>query len=254
MINISEEMMTYDLKMLKNQGFEVQAINPETLRLGLMNGIARIAEKANLSCPMVYVVTSEKRIACNIPMTGSLAFSDGYLKDEKYTLDDVLCSAQHEFGHLLSRDIVIKGQAIDYYAGGITKLVLFGASCMAIWGFLTADPQKNTSLTVAIASTAANITSSLVSKKFARDSEYAADEIGAYLGGNPLAIISSLQKITNAANNHRHPILGRLFNKHPSISERVLHLKEVAQNLHEDGTVINRQKIPSRIKNLPSLK
>jgi heat shock protein HtpX len=154
----------------------------------------------------------------------------------------------HELGHVKNRDILISSIAATI-AGAITMLAQ-----MAQWGAMfgglgRADDEEGGGLGGLVAAllmmVLAPIAAAIVQMAISRAREYSADETGAQLMGDPLALASALQKLEYYSKQLPLPVnpavsslfivrpltrmsLAELFSTHPPIPERIRRLQRMA--------------------------
>jgi heat shock protein HtpX len=209
----------------------------------LYSSVERLANKAGLPMPKVYIMNNPTPNAFATgrnPEHGAVAVTTGIMnllnKDE---LEGVIA---HELAHIKNRDILI-GTIAATLAGTITYLAHFAG----FFGGRSSDDDEGTSPFVAILMMIlAPIAAMLIQMAISRSREYMADEEGASISGQPLALASALNKLQfgnqripmqNAGESSAHmfivnPLTGKsftkLFSTHPPIEERVDRLKEIA--------------------------
>jgi heat shock protein HtpX len=201
--------------------------------------------------PRVHLVEAEHANAFATgrnPKHASVAVTAGLLTllDER-ELRGVLA---HELSHVRNRDILVAtvaaglASAVSYAASAITFAGLFGRSDES-------DESAGGGLAFALV---APITASLVQLGISRSREYLADETGARLTGDPLALASALEKLHRAAEVRPtepepataslfivNPLAGLggrllgLFSTHPPAEERIRRLRLMTTQVRRDG-------------------
>jgi heat shock protein HtpX len=209
----------------------------------------RLAAKANLPVPQLYVIPEEAPNAFatgRSPRHASVAVTQGLLElmnDEE--LEGVIA---HELSHVRNYDILTTSIAATI-AGAITYL-----AHMAQWGMLFGgyggerddDREGGGGAFAAIAMMILAPFAALLLQLFlSRTREYSADETGARMIGQPYGLISALQKL--GAYNQRIPTtalapttaalcivkpmlaggLASLFSTHPPLEERIAALRQM---------------------------
>jgi heat shock protein HtpX len=196
--------------------------------------VERLTQRTGLPMPKVFVIPTESPNAFATgrnPQHASVAVTQGILgllNDEE--LEGVLA---HELGHVRNRDILISSVAATI-AGAITMVARMG-----FWFGGSRDERNRGG---GIASLAmlflAPIAAMLIQMAVSRSREYAADETGAHITGNPYALASALSKLDAysrrvpmaATPSTAHlfiiqPLLGMdfasLFSTHPPIAKRI---------------------------------
>jgi len=214
----------------------------------LYNVMERLAAKANIPVPKLYVVPEDAPNAFATgrnPSHASVAVTEGLLQimnDEE--LEGVIA---HELSHVRNYDILTSSIAATV-AGAITYLASMGKWAM-IFGGLGRDRDDDRGgggaaalLMIFLAPFAAMLLQLFLS----RTREYAADETGARMVGEPYGLISALEKL--GAYNRRIPTtaispstsslcivrplfgsgtLSSLFSTHPPLEERIAALKQM---------------------------
>ncbi|MFV0463563.1 MAG: zinc metalloprotease HtpX [Nostocoides sp.] len=150
----------------------------------------------------------------------------------------------HELQHVYNRDI-LTGSVAAALAGIVTSL---GQMLMFTGMFGGSDEDRPNPLAVIAMSFLAPIAAMIIQMGISRTREYDADEDGATLTGDPLALASALGKIESGvrraplaptpqlqnasammiANPFRPQDVSRFFSTHPPTSERIARLQEMA--------------------------
>ena len=151
----------------------------------------------------------------------------------------------HELGHVKNRDILISSVAATV-AGAITMMAQMAQWAMIFGGFRGSDDEEGGGIGDLVGGLVmiivAPIAAMLIQLAISRSREYSADEGGAGLVGNPLALASALRKIhqgvqqipmeANPATAHMFivsPLTGggiaKLFSTHPPVEERIARLE-----------------------------
>ena len=232
---------------LKTSG--AQAVTREQLPR-LYAVMERLAAKANLPVPKLYVIPEEAPNAFATgrnPRHASVAVTQGLLElmdDEE--LEGVIA---HELSHVRNYDILTTSIAATI-AGAITYL-----AHMAQWGMLFGgyggerddDREGGGGAFAAIAMMILAPFAALMLQLFlSRTREYSADETGARMVGQPYGLISALQKLgaynqriptttlapTTAALCIVKPLIGGgglafLFSTHPPLEARIAALRQM---------------------------
>jgi len=208
----------------------------------------RLAAKANIPVPKLYVVPD---MAPNAFATGrnpshaSVAVTEGLLKimnDDE--LEGVIA---HELSHVRNYDILTSSIAATV-AGAITYL-----ASMAKWGMILGgfgrdrdNDREGGGIAALLMIFLAPFAAMLLQLFLSRTREYAADETGARMVGQPYGLISALEKL--GAYNRQIPTsaispstsslcivkplfgsgtLTSLFSTHPPLEERIAALKQM---------------------------
>ncbi len=212
--------------------------------------VEELAQRANIPKPKVYLVPMEQPNAFATgrgPSNGAVAVTSGILRllNER-ELRGVLA---HEIGHIKNRDVLVATMAATI-AGAISYLVN-----MLQWALIfghSRDGENNNNPLSLIASIAmiiiTPIIATIIQMAISRSREYMADETGARISGDPLALASALEKIHNYVHQipaevnqgtaHlfiENPLSGQgiweLFSTHPSTEKRIARLKELARQM-----------------------
>ncbi len=207
--------------------------------------VRELTTRARLPMPKVYIMdnpTPNAFATGRNPSHAAVAVTTGIMNLlDKEELRGVI---GHELSHVRHRDILISTIAATI-AGAISYL-----SHMAMWGLMFGgrdDEDRNPigAILAIVAMIIAPIAAMLVQMAISRSREYKADEGGARLCGNPLALANALRKLqsgvrripmnANPATAHMFivsPLAGggmtSLFSTHPPIEERIARLEAMA--------------------------
>jgi heat shock protein HtpX len=210
--------------------------------------VRRLAQRAGLPMPKVYIIQSEQPNAFatgRSPKHGVVAVTTGIMRIlSREELEGVI---GHELAHIKHRDILISTIAATI-AGAISYLAQ-----MAMWASIFGRSDDEDSghpivslLMMIIAPTIAMIIQLAIS----RAREYSADEGGAKIAGNPLYLANALRKLhyasqaipmeANPGTAHLfivNPLSGRslikLLSTHPPIEERIERLEAMAKGYYK---------------------
>ena len=208
----------------------------------------RLAGKANIPVPKLYVVPEAAPNAFATgrnPRHASVAVTQGLL--QLMNDDELEGVIAHELSHVRNYDILITSIAATI-AGAITYLASMGR-----WGMLLGgmgggrdDEREGGGLTMLLMVFLAPFAALLLQMLLSRTREYAADETGARMVGQPYGLISALEKL--GAYNRRIPTtaispstsalcivkplfgsgtLTSLFSTHPPLEDRIAALKQI---------------------------
>jgi heat shock protein HtpX len=202
-----------------------------------------LARAADIPTPRLYVMPSPQPNAFATgrnPAHGVVAVTEGILRmlDER-ELKGVLA---HEMAHIKNRDILVASIAAAI-ASAITYIAHIG---FLFGGGRDREGGGGGALLMMLL---APIGATLIQLGISRQREYLADETGAYLCGDPLALASALQKMTLASGRVPlqtepataslfivNPFGGgksmlSLFSTHPPMEERIRRLQVLASEL-----------------------
>lgn len=213
----------------------------------LFSIVQGLAQRAHIPMPKVYIIPEETPNAFATgrnPENAAVAVTEGILR--LLNRDELTGVLAHELGHVRNRDTLIMTVAATL-AGALSHL-----ASMAMWGSLLGggsahDDESPSPLAGLLGMLIAPLAASLIQMAISRSREFLADERGAQLSGNPLALASALRKIEvwsqrlpmtagSPATAHLFIInpftgagLARLFSTHPATEERIARLETMAR-------------------------
>lgn len=210
--------------------------------------VSELARKDNLPMPRVYVIptaTPNAFATGRNPHHAAVAATQGIL--QLLNRDELAGVMAHELSHVKHRDILISTLAATI-AGAIGYLAMMARWSMIFGGYgRSSDDDRGGGNLIALLVTAIvmPIAASLIQLAISRSREYLADEGGAQLSGNPMALASALEKLErgaeaipmDAAPATAHMFIvnpltaggiAALFRTHPSTEDRIARLQQMA--------------------------
>jgi len=209
--------------------------------------IRQLAQRARMPMPRVYIIPQETPNAFATgrnPQHAAVAVTEGIMR--LLDRDELAGVLAHELGHVQNRDTLTMTVAATL-AGALSHL-----ANMAMWGAMlgggsSRDDEGGNPIAGLLGTMLAPLAATLIQMAISRSREFAADEHGAHLSANPLALASALRKIE--AYSQRIPMTGgspatahlfiinpfsggglvRLFSTHPSTEERIARLQALAR-------------------------
>ncbi len=199
--------------------------------------VRRLSQKAGMPMPKVYMIPSKSPNAFatgRSPRHAAVAATEGIM--QILTEEELAGVMSHELAHVRHRDILI-GTVAATIAGAINYLayiaLFFGGS---------SDDEGGNPIVALVMLIVGPIAAMLIQMAISRSREYAADEGGAKLHGNPTALANALRKLhkgaqlipmhANPATSHmlivsplRGKSMAKLFSTHPPVEERIARLE-----------------------------
>ncbi len=204
--------------------------------------IEELCKQANLPKPKIYIINSENANAMATgrnPKHAAVAVTTGILNIlDKNELKGVLA---HELSHIKNRDTLIT--TIAATIAGVISYVAFMARFAAIFG--GSRDEGGNILSLLVLAIITPIIAMILQLALSRSREYLADEKGALISKQPLALASALQKLEQTAKIRPmrkgnpatsslfivNPFSARgfttLFSTHPPVALRVKKLQEI---------------------------
>ena len=220
---------------------------------GLHAMVRRLAERADLPMPRVYLIDDPQPNAFATgrnPENAAVAATTGLL--DQLSEAEVAGVMAHELAHIKNRDTLIMTITATF-AGAISMLANFAL-------FFGGRDNNNPLgfVGILVAALTAPFAAMLVQMAISRTREYSADRLGAEIAGDPLSLASALARIAdlaclrpmmsaerNPATAHMfiiNPLTGErmdnLFSTHPNTRNRIEALEEFARagNYRSFGT------------------
>ena len=221
---------------------------PDVVRM-----VAELAQRAALPMPRVFVMDNPQPNAFATgrnPENAAVAVTTGLL--QHLSREEVAGVIAHELAHIKNRDTLTMTITATI-AGAIAMLAQFGM-------FFGSNRDNNSQGGMGIIGTLAMvilapIAAMLVQMAISRTREYAADELGARIAGQPEWLASALGRLEQAAHAipnedaERNPAtahmfiinplsgqrMDNLFSTHPATENRIAALQELAQRMGQGG-------------------
>lgn len=211
--------------------------------------VRELASRAQLPMPKVYMMenpTPNAFATGRNPEHGAVAVTSGIMSI--LSRDELAGVIAHELAHIRNRDILISTVAATI-AGAISYL-----AHMAQWGMMFGGGRRDNedrnpmgSVISILIMILAPIAAMLIQMAISRSREYKADEGGAEISRNPMALAGALNKLhtasrripmqANPSTAHMFivsPLTGggmlSLFSTHPPIEERIARLEAMTRN------------------------
>jgi heat shock protein HtpX len=207
--------------------------------------VRRLAQKAQVPMPRIYLIPSESPNAFATgrnPQHAVVAVTQGILRIMSWQeLEGVLA---HELGHVLNRDILVSS-----IAATIAGAIMYLAEMLRWSAFLGLgrgdDREDRNPIALLAVMLLAPFAAMLIQMAVSRAREYGADTTGARLCGSPEALASALEKLHAASTQipleaspqtaHLfivNPLSGgqalmNLFSTHPPIEKRIERLRSM---------------------------
>jgi heat shock protein HtpX len=217
-----------------------EAEAPELFRI-----VADLARQAELPMPRVYVI---EQAAPNAFATGRdpehavVAVTAGIL--DLVSERELRAVLAHELGHVQNRDTLVMA-IVASIAGAIAYLAQMAQFAMIFGGRHGDDEEGANPIAMLVGIIVLPIAAMLVQLAISRSREYGADDTGADLSRDPLALASALRKMHAYSNKvplHVNPsvsslfivqplvpgVMTSLFSTHPPIEARIARLEQRA--------------------------
>ncbi len=208
-----------------------------------------LTTRAGLPMPRIYMIDSDQPNAFATgrdPQHAVVAVTAGIMR--LMPKNEIRGVIAHELAHVKHRDILVSSIAATI-AGAITMLANMAQWAMIFGGFggrSSNDDDRGNPIAALVMMIVAPIAAMLVQMAISRSREYDADEGGAKISGDPLALANALRRLETAKNEipmkatpataHMfivNPLSGKslmnMFSTHPPIEDRIARLEEMAK-------------------------
>ncbi len=208
-----------------------------------------LTTRAGLPMPRIYMIDSEQPNAFATgrdPQHAVVAVTAGIM--QLMPKNEIRGVIAHELAHVKHRDILISSIAATI-AGAITMLANMAQWAMIFGGLggrSSNDDDRGNPIAALVMMIVAPIAAMLVQMAISRSREYDADEGGAKISGDPMALAHALHRLEAAKNEipmkatpataHMfiiNPLSGKslmnMFSTHPPIEDRIARLEEMAK-------------------------
>lgn len=207
--------------------------------------VRRLSQKAQIPMPKVYIIDQAQPNAFATgrnPKHAAVAVTTGIMRILSH--EELQGVIGHELAHIKHRDILISTIAATI-AGAISYLAQMAQWAMIFGGHRGDEEEGGNPIAALIMMIVGPIAALIVQMAISRSREYAADEGGAKIAGNPRYLSSALRKLhiasqkihmeANPATSHMfivNPLSGggllKLFSTHPPIEERISRLESMS--------------------------
>jgi heat shock protein HtpX len=204
--------------------------------------VRRLSQKAGMPMPKVYIIPDMSPNAFATgrnPNHAAVAATEGIM--QLLSEEELSGVMAHELSHVRNRDILI-GTMAATVAGAISYMAQMAQWAMIFGGGRRDDNEGGSPVAAIVMMIVAPIAAMLIQMAISRSREYAADEGGARLQGNPHALANALRKLQNGAKMipmHATPatshmmivnpfnagLMMKLFSTHPPVEERIARLE-----------------------------
>jgi heat shock protein HtpX len=211
----------------------------------LYGTVRRLAQKAEIPMPRVYIIDQEQPnafVTGRNPGHAAVAVTTGIMRI--LSQEELQGVIGHELAHVKHRDILISTIAATI-AGAVSFLAQMAQWAMIFGGHRGDDDEGGSPIAAIIMMIVGPIAAMIIQMAISRSREYVADEGGARLAGNPRYLSSALRKLhtasqkipmdANPATSHMfivNPLSGggilKLFSTHPPIEERIARLESMS--------------------------
>ncbi|MGB0562664.1 MAG: M48 family metalloprotease [Spirulinaceae cyanobacterium] len=208
--------------------------------------VERLAERANIPKPAVYIVPTPAANAFATgrdPQHAAVAVTQGLMK--LLSAEELEGVIAHELSHVMNRDTLTQAVAATI-AGAIAFLAQIAQFSLFFGG--SRDENGGNPLGLLVSIIVAPIAATVIQLGISRTREFAADAGAARLTGNPRALASALKRLEQSArqmpmqgNPAFQPLLisagsakslfSSLFSTHPSTADRIENLRKLEREL-----------------------
>ncbi len=206
--------------------------------------VAELASKAGIPKPTVYVIPTDSPNAFATgrnPKNGVVACTQGIM--ELLSESELRGVLAHEMAHIKNRDILI--QTIASTIAGVISYVAMMARWGAMFGGFGGNDDGENIVGMLAMAILAPLIAIIIQMSISRSREYLADETGASICGEPMALASALGRLENGikhktmkignkttsslfiANPFKASSLFNLFSTHPPMEKRIARLKKM---------------------------
>jgi heat shock protein HtpX len=205
--------------------------------------VGELARQADLPMPRIYVIEQQAPNAFATgrdPQHAVVAVTAGIL--DIVTERELRAVLAHELGHVRNRDTLVMA-VVASIAGAISYLAQ-----IAQWGLIFGgrdDDERGNPIAALVAIIVLPLAAVLIQLAISRSREYGADDSGADLSRDPLALASALRKLESYSKRIPLPVnpsvsplfivqplvpggLAGLFSTHPPIEARIARLEQRA--------------------------
>ena len=222
----------------------------------LYNLVAELAQRASLPMPRVFVMDEAQPNAFATgrnPQNAAVAVTTGLM--QQLSREELAGVIAHELAHIKNHDTLLMT---------ITATIAGAISMLAQFGMFFGGNRDNNHGPGMIGSIAmmilAPLGAMLVQMAISRTREYAADDMGARICGQPMWLASALAKIANASHQvpnmeaERNPAtahmfiinplsghgMENLFTTHPATENRIAALQQLAAEMGAQGGTLSQ--------------
>lgn len=211
--------------------------------------VTHLAANAGIPKPGICIVPEEAPNAFATgrdPQHSVVAVTEGIMR--LLSPEELRGVIAHEIGHIVNRDILVQTVAGVMASAIVTLANMFQFS--ALFGGHREEGGAGNMVGGLILALLAPMAAALIQMAISRSREYMADETGARLCGQPLALAGALYRLGQASGQFPmrygnpstaemfivKPLFGhdesiaKLFSTHPPLQERIERLREMAEN------------------------